>query len=158
MKHTNLCTAAVVLLALAAYAVGASAASSGSDREALEQTGTAIRAAFMAGDLATAMKYHHPDISKALSYNKVLVGRDAVAADLRSTLLQYRLDFVENRVESLLIENDTAVEETLFTIKATPIARGNPFFFKGRIMVVYVRYNQSRTGWASIREIKHCHG
>ena len=100
MKHTNLCTAAVVLLALAAYAVGASAASSGSDREALEQTGTAIRAAFMAGDLATAMKYHHPDISKALSYNKVLVGRDAVAADLRSTLLQYRLDFVENRVKA----------------------------------------------------------
>ena len=43
MKHTNLCTAAVVLLAFAAYAVGASAASSSSDREALEQTGTAIR-------------------------------------------------------------------------------------------------------------------
>jgi hypothetical protein len=82
------------------------------------------------------MKYHHPDIRKALSYNKVFVGRDAVAADLRSTLLQYRLEFVENHVESLLIENDTAVEEILFTIKGTPIAGGNPFFFKGRTMVV----------------------
>ena len=153
MRRTNLCTAAVVLLAFAAYAVSASAASSGSDREALEQTGTAIRAAFAAGDVATVMKYHHPDISKALSYNKVLVGRDAVAADLRSTLLQYRLEFVENHVESLLIENDTAVEATLFTIKGTPIAGGNPFFFKGRTMVVYVRYNESPTGWASIREI-----
>jgi hypothetical protein len=53
MKRTNLCTAAIVLLACAAYAVSASAASSGSDREALEQTGTAIRAAFAAGDVAT---------------------------------------------------------------------------------------------------------
>ncbi|MGA7313605.1 MAG: nuclear transport factor 2 family protein [Silvibacterium sp.] len=152
MKHTNLSTAAVVLLAFAVYTVSAWAASSG-DREALEQTGTAIRAAFTAGDVATAMKYHHPDVNKALSYNKVLVGRDAVAADLRRTLLQYRLEFVENRVESLLVENDTAVEQTLFTIKGTPIAGGEPFFFKGRTMVVYVRYKESPTGWASIREI-----
>jgi hypothetical protein len=99
------------------------------------------------------MRYHHPDVNKALSFHKVLIGRDAVAADLRNTLQQFRLEFVENNVESLLIENKTAVEQTLFTIKGTPVGGGQPFFFKGRAMVVYVRYKGSPTGWASIREI-----
>jgi hypothetical protein len=73
---------------------------------------------------------HHPDISKALSCNKVFVGRDAVAADLGSTLLQYRLEFVENDVESLLIENNTAVEEILFTTRELP-SREAAHFLQG---------------------------
>ncbi|HZD51191.1 MAG TPA: DUF4440 domain-containing protein [Silvibacterium sp.] len=152
MKRTKRCAAVAVLLAFAVSAVSSRAASD-TDHEALEKTGAAIRAAFAAGDVTTAMKYHHPSVNKALSYNKVLVGRDAVAADLANTLRQYRLEFVENRVECLLIQNDTAVEQTLFAIKGTPIAGGQPFLFKGRTMVVYVRYKESPTGWASIREI-----
>lgn len=152
MKRTQLCLAAVVSFAFALFALSASAASN-TDHEALEKTGSAIRAAFAAGDLATVMKYHHPDVTKALAYNKLLVGRDAVAADLGNTLRQYHLEFVENRVESLLIENDTAVEMTLFTIRSTPIAGGQSSLFKGRTMVVYVRYKESPTGWASIREL-----
>jgi ketosteroid isomerase-like protein len=151
MKRTRLYTAVVVSLAFAFFASGARAADT--DREALEKTGAAIRAAFAAGDVATAMKYHHPEVVKALGYNKVLVGRDAVASNLASTLRQNHLEFVENHVESLLIENDTAVEMTLFAIKGTPIAGGAPFPFKGRTMVVYVRYKESPTGWASIREV-----
>ncbi|MBV8114653.1 MAG: DUF4440 domain-containing protein [Silvibacterium sp.] len=152
MKRTRLRTAAVVSLVFALFAVSARAASD-PDREALERTRAAIRAAFAAGDVATIMKYHHPDVEKALSYNKVLLGRDEVAADLANTLRQYHLEFVENSVESLLIENDAAVEMTRFSIKSTPIAGGQPAFFKGRTMVVYVRYKESPTGWASIREI-----
>jgi hypothetical protein len=76
-----------------------------------------------------------------------------VAADLRGTLQQFKLEFVENQVESLLIEENAAVEQTLFTIKGTPKAGGQPFLFKGRAMVVYVRYKESPTGWASIREM-----
>ena len=151
MKLPKLFTAAVVSLAFALFAVNAPA--SDTDRDALEKTGAAIRAAFAAGDAAAAMKYHHPDVVKALSYNNVLVGRDAVAADLAKNLRQYHLEFVENRVESLLIQNDTAVEQTLFAIKGTPIAGGQSFLFKGRTMVVYVRYKESPTGWASIREV-----
>jgi protein subunit release factor A len=83
----------------------------------------------------------------------VLVGRDAVAADLTNTLRQYHLEFVENNVESLLIHDSTAVEQTLFTIRGTPVSGGESFLFKGRAMVVYVRYKESPTGWASIREI-----
>jgi len=152
MKRWKLRTAIVGSLAFALIALSASAASD-TDREALEKTGAAIRAAFAAGDAAAAMKYHHPDVVKALAYNNVLVGRDAVAADLANTLRKYHLEFVENRVESLLIENDTAVEQTLFAIKGTPIAGGQPFLAKGRTMVVYVRYKESPTGWASMREI-----
>lgn len=37
---------------------------------------------------------------KALAYNKVLVGREAVAADLGDTFRQHRLEFVENRVDA----------------------------------------------------------
>jgi ketosteroid isomerase-like protein len=123
------------------------------DREALEKTGIAIRAAFSGGDVTTAMRYHHPEVRKALTYNKLLVGREAVAADLQSTFQQFHLDFVENQVESLLLEGNTAVEQTLFTIRGTPLHGGTPFLFKGRSMIVYIRYKESPTGWATIREI-----
>jgi hypothetical protein len=83
---------------------------------------------------------------KALAFHKQLKGRDAVAADLRGTLQQFNLEFVENQVESLLIEGNTAVEQTLFAIKGTPKAGGESF-------VVYIRYEKSPTGWDSIREM-----
>jgi len=123
------------------------------DREALEKTSIAIRAAFSAGDVATAMRYHHPEVRKALSYNKLLIGHDAVAADLQSTFQQVHLDFIENQVESLLLEGDAAIEQTLFTIRITPLHGGESSLFKGRSMIVYVRTKESPTGWASIREI-----
>ena len=128
-------------------------AQSDNDQFALQKTGLAIRTAFAKRDVAEAMRYHHPDVRKALRYDTILIGRDAVAADLSNTMKQFRLEFVGNQVESLLIEKDTAVEQALFTIKATPIAGGEPSLFTGRTMVVYVRYKPSPTGWASIREI-----
>lgn len=124
-----------------------------SDQNAIERTSAAIRSAFAKSDVAEVMKYLHPNVNKALSFQKVLIGRDAVASDLRETFKQFHLEFVDNRVESLLIENDTAVEQTLFSLKGTPKSGGEPFVYKGRAMVVYVRYKQSPTGWASIREV-----
>lgn len=141
--------ALVVFVSLSATAHAASA----DDESALRKTSEAIRAAFAKGDVAEAMKYHHPEVKKALAFHKVLIGRGAVAADLNNTFRQYHLEFVENNVESLLIEQTAAVEQTLFTIKVTPIAGGEPVIFKGRAMVVYVRYKDSPTGWASIREM-----
>jgi ketosteroid isomerase-like protein len=64
-----------------------------------------------------------------------------------------RLEFKESRVESVFFQGNTAVEESAFTIQGTPKSGGTPFEFKGRSMVVYVRYKKSPTGWASIREI-----
>jgi ketosteroid isomerase-like protein len=142
----------VALIALVCLAQNVYATSD-KDRNALEKTSEAIRAAFARGDVATAMEYHHPDVVKALAFHRHLNGRDAVAADLRGTLQQFTLEFVENQVESLLIEGNTAVEQTLFAIKSTPKRVGEPFLFRGRAMVVYIRYEKSPTGWASIREI-----
>ena len=142
----------VALLALVCLA-GSAYTASDKDRNALQKTSEAIRAAFAKGDVAAAMEYHHPDVVKALAFNKRLNGRDAVAADLSGTLQLFNLEFVANQVESLLIEGNTAVEQTLFAIKGTPKGGGEPFVFKGRAMVVYVRYKESPTGWASIREM-----
>jgi ketosteroid isomerase-like protein len=123
------------------------------DRAALERTSKAIRDAFARGDLATMMAYHHPDVVKALSFHSYQNGRDAVEAGLRSGFQQYRMEFVEHRLEYLMIRGDTAVEESLFTIRSMPKAGGPPVTFSGRSMVVYVRYAKSPTGWASIREM-----
>lgn len=123
------------------------------DRESLRRTDDAILTAFARGDVDGIMAYHHPDVAKALTYDKYLIGRDAVREDLSETLRLFSLEFVEHKVESLTIYGETAVEQTAFTIKGTPKSGGIPFLFKGRAMVVYVRYEKSPSGWASIREI-----
>ncbi len=89
---------------------------------------------------------------EALSFEKTVNGRDALAADLAGTLQQFNLEWKENRVESIWIHGDAAVEQTVFAIQGTPKNGGQAFFFKGRAQVVYVRYGESPTGWASIRE------
>jgi ketosteroid isomerase-like protein len=141
----------------ATFTIGAVAcnaqASTDTDRMALEKTFASIRAGFAAGDVESVMTYHHPQVRKALSFDKVLVGRDAVAADLGSVFREFHIEFVEDQLESLLIEGDTAIEQSLFTIKGTPLHGQAPFLISGRSMVVYVRYSASPTGWASIREI-----
>jgi hypothetical protein len=77
------------------------------------------------------MAYHHPDVIKALSFHKYLTGHDAVEVDLRRTLQQFNLEFEENRVESLLIQDNTAVEQTVFAIKSTPKKRRRTLLVQG---------------------------
>ena len=128
-------------------------AQSQKDLKALEQTSINIRKAFAEQDLETIQAYHHPEVVKALGFDKVLKGREAVMNDLKETFKNYQLDFQKNEVESLLIEGDIAVEQTLFEIKIIFKDDDGSFLFKGRTMVVYQRYKESPTGWASIREI-----
>jgi ketosteroid isomerase-like protein len=142
----------VALIAVSCYA-SQTYVGSKSDRASLEKTSEDIRAAFARGDVAAILAYHHPDVVKALSYNKYLNGRDAVEADVRRTLQTLNLVWKENRVESILIQGDTAVEQTVFTIEGTPKNGGKAFLVKGRALIVYMRYKKSPTGWASIREV-----
>jgi ketosteroid isomerase-like protein len=123
------------------------------DRAALAQTSIAIRAAFARGDVAGVMAYHHPDVVKALAFHTTQNGAAQVAAGLRGTFQKYRVEFVEDRNEYLLIRGDTAIEQSIFTIRSVPKAGGAPAVFRGRAMVVYVRYAKSPTGWASLREM-----
>lgn len=123
------------------------------DQQMLKQTSEAIRDGFAKGDIEAIMSYHHPDVIKALSYTSYSTGREAVKADLLKTLGAYHLEFVKNNVESLLINGDTAIEQTLFGIKGTPKNGGEPFLVEGRATIVYIRYKDSPTGWATIREM-----
>ena len=93
MKLTHLFVS-VALLASFGLATP-SRADSASDRAAVEATGAAIRAAFAAGNVAEIMRYHHPDVRKALSFANVEVGGEAVAAGLQGSLRQFHVEFVE---------------------------------------------------------------
>ena len=123
------------------------------DQAAIEKTSVAVRAAFARGDVDTIMLYHHPEVNKGLAWNRCLVGRDAVAADLRATFQDYRLEFLEDRIESLRIHGDTAIQQDVVLIKGTPKQGGKPFLFRGRALVILVRYEKSPTGWATLHEI-----
>lgn len=74
---------------------------SNDDRASLEKTSEAIRGAFARGDVTTILAYHHPDVIKALSYEKYINGRDALEADLVETLQRFNLEWKQNRVESI---------------------------------------------------------
>ena len=157
MSHNRAPILLIASIAVAVIAEGCFASKkyggSNADRNSLEKTSEAIRAAFARGDIPTIIAYHHPDVVKALSYGNYLIGRDAVQRDIAGTLQRFSLEWKENQVRSILIQGDTAVELTDFTIQGTSKNRGDPFLFKGRAMIVYVRYKNSPTGWASIREI-----
>lgn len=143
---------AIALVAVVCLAIN-SHARTDADRESLEKTSEAIRAAFARGDIPAIMSYHHPDVVKSLNYGHLLNDRDAVQADITALFQRFRLEWKENSVRSLLIQGDTAIELTDFTIQGTPKSQGEPFTYRGRAMVVYVRYKNSPTGWATIREI-----
>lgn len=115
--------------------------------------GEVIRKAFSEGNLEKIKALHHPEVIKALSYNNVKTGRIEVVSNIEETLTNYNLEFVENEVESILIRGDIAIEQAKFSIRGTPKSSGEPFLFKGRTMVTYVRFEKSPTGWATIREI-----
>jgi ketosteroid isomerase-like protein len=100
------------------------------DQAAIEKTSLAIRAAFARGDVDTIMLYHHPEVNKALAWNRYLVGRDAVAADLRANFQNFQIEFLEDKTESLRIQGDTAIQQDVVLIKGTPKQGGKPFFFQ----------------------------
>lgn len=122
-------------------------------RQEILDNGQMIRDAFAAGDVATIRLLHHPEVIKALDYTNVQRGREEVIAGIEETLRNYSLEFIANDVESILLQNDLAIEQTKFAIKGTPKNEGEPFVFSGRTMVTYIRYEDSPTGWATIREI-----
>jgi ketosteroid isomerase-like protein len=123
------------------------------DRAALERTSESIRDAFARGDVAGILAYQHPDVVKVSSYGTVLNGRDALKEGLVGVFQNVSLQWRENHVESLWIRGETAIEQTVFTIEVKPKIHGYPFVLKGRTQVVYIRYRDSPTGWACIREL-----
>ncbi len=119
----------------------------------LTRTADSVRAAFFDGDVKTVMRYHHPDVIKAIGPDKLLVGRNAVESDLRKTLENFDLEFIKNEVENQRINGDTSFKQILFSLKGTPKEGGESWLFRGRTLVISVRYDKSPTGWAIMHEI-----
>ena len=115
--------------------------------------GETIRNAFADGDVEAIQALHHPEVTKALGYNNLQKGREEVIEGVGQTLEGFRLEFVENDVESIYLHGDVAIEQSRFAIQGTPKEGGDSFIFRGRTMVTYIRYEESPTGWATIREV-----
>jgi ketosteroid isomerase-like protein len=126
---------------------------SAADRASLAHTSVIIREAFARGDAPAAMACHHADVEKSFGADSRLIGKAAVADTLTATLAANKLEFVSNETESLLVIGDVAIEQTRFAIRGTPKAGGEPWTFKGRTQVVYLRDASNPCGWATIREI-----
>jgi len=122
-------------------------------KQQILENGQTIRDAFSNGDIDKIKSLHHPEVIKALGYNDLKKGREEVISGLEETLRSFSLEFIENDVESILIQNDIAIEQSKFSIKGTSKNGGEGFTFSGRSMVTYVRFKESPTGWATIREI-----
>jgi len=129
------------------------ARSATADAEALRRTREGLGAAFLRGDVAGVMAYHHPDIRKALAYDRVVVGADAVAKDLAAGFAHARIEFIEDQIEDLVFNGDTAVQQARFAVRVTPRDGGMPTVFRGRSQVVWIRYAGSPSGWAALREM-----
>jgi hypothetical protein len=60
---------------------------------------------------------------------------------------------VQNDIESTVFKGNSVIETCLFGIKTIPKNGDSARVFHGRSMVVYVKYKESPTGWASLREM-----
>jgi ketosteroid isomerase-like protein len=123
------------------------------DQESLKKTTKAIRDAFARGDVEGVLALHHPDVIKYFGGNNVTKGREAMRKGLVEMFENQKIEFSENTVESTFFNGGTAVETSIFEFKSTPKNGGPPSFARGRSMVTYIKYNDSPTGWASIREM-----
>lgn len=122
-------------------------------RKEILHHGEMIRQAFANSDIDKIRDLHHPKVIKALGYNDLKVGRKEVIEELIKTLENFSLEFIKNEVESILIQDNIAIEQTKFSIKGTPKKEGNPFVFSGRTMVTYLKSTNSPSGWVTIREM-----
>lgn len=141
----------IVLLAIQVKAQNVSG--SEEDRASLKKATLAIRNAFAKGDAALVASLHHPDIVKYFGGDNVVVGRAALEKGLSQWFQSSTVEFLENTIESTVFTGSTAIETSIFSIKATPKAGGQPAINRGRSMVVYMRDKSSPTGWLSLREM-----
>ncbi|MBC9929733.1 YybH family protein [Chitinophaga qingshengii] len=126
---------------------------SAADKKALLKTTQAIRDGFARGDVPAILALHHPEVIKYFGGKNVVIGREAMKKGLTEMFAHSKMEFVDHELESLVFHDNTAVETSIFTIKVTHKNGAPPTLAHGRAMVVYVKYKDSPTGWASIREM-----
>jgi ketosteroid isomerase-like protein len=117
------------------------------------QSNCSDQGCFCQGDAALVASLHHPNIIKYFGGNNVVTGRAELQQGLTGWFRDSKIEFVENTVESTMFFGETAVQVSLFSIKSTPKAGGEPVINRGRSLVVYIRDKTSPTGWLSLREM-----
>ncbi|HLA57348.1 MAG TPA: nuclear transport factor 2 family protein [Puia sp.] len=123
------------------------------DRESFEKTKALILEGFAKGDVDAVLALHHPDVVKYFGGKNIVSGREGLRKQLTDMFNYAKTEFVENKIESTVFNEEAVVETSIFAIRSTPKNGDSSRVFRGRSMVVYVRYNDSPTGWASLREM-----
>ncbi len=126
---------------------------SADDRRALRSTTEAIRKGFAKGDVSAVLALHHPDIVKYFGGKNIVTGREGLKKQLTDLFNYANVEFVQNDIESTIFNGNSVIETSLFGIRLVPKNGDSTHVIHGRAMVVYVRYKDSPTGWASLREM-----
>jgi ketosteroid isomerase-like protein len=126
---------------------------SADDQRALRATTEAIRKGFAKGDVAAVLALHHPDIAKYFGGKNIVRGREGLKKQLTDLFNYANVEFVQNDIESTIFNENTVIETCIYGIRLVPKNGNSTSIIHGRSMVVYVRYKDSPTGWASLREM-----
>ena len=70
------------------------------------------------GDVPAIVALHHPDVVKYFGGNNVVIGRAALEKGLTEMFRTSTLEFIDNKLESLIFVGETAIETSIFTIRA----------------------------------------
>lgn len=123
------------------------------DRETFDKTKTLILEGFTKGDVKAVMALHHPNVVKYFGGKNIVTGTEGLRKQLTDMFSYAKTEFIENNIESTIFNGDAVIETSIFAIRSTPKNGDSTRVFRGRSMVVYVRYKDSPTGWASLREM-----
>ncbi len=123
------------------------------DRESFDKTKALILEGFAKGDVKAVLALHHPDVVKYFGGKNIVTGTEGLRKQLTDLFSYAKTEFVENNIESTVFNGDAVIETSIFAIRSTPKNGDSSRVYRGRSMVVYVRYKDSPTGWASLREM-----
>ena len=128
-------------------------AGSADDRSTFLKTKQAILDGFSKGDVAAVLALHHPDVVKYFGGKNVVNGREGLRKQLTDLFNYAKVEFVQNDIESTIFNGNTVIETSIYGIRLFPKNGDSTRVIHGRSMVVYIRYKDSPTDWASLREM-----
>src|ERR1700754_1214078 len=123
------------------------------ERESFDKTKELILEGFSKGDVKAVLALHHPDVVKYFGGKNIVTGIEGLKKQLTDMFSYGKTEFIENNIESTVFNGDAVVETSIFAMRLIPKNGDSARVFRGRSMVVYVRYKDSPTGWASLREM-----
>jgi ketosteroid isomerase-like protein len=123
------------------------------DRESFDKTKALILEGFAKGDVKAVLALHHPDVVKYFGGKNIVTGTEGLRKQLTDMFSYAKTEFIENNIESTVFNGDAVIETSIFAIRSIPKNGDSSRVFHGRSMVVYVRFKDSPTAWASLREM-----